>query len=442
MKMILWNKWLLVAAICLFNSACQQLAEEGLLVGGEGTLKVKTRSAVDEEIHYPLSLYAFAEDGHCVSSQTVESGDESIRLSLPAGTYKIVSISGYSDDYEFSVEPELEDIIQMTGKGGAEIPLMIGKADVKVGADKESRLELTLSYAVTAIDFTLSHVPSEVAAVSVILSPLYSSINMKGDYMDADHALTLDCSLNTGNLWSTRTKYVFPGSGTKTTLSIVMKLKNGEVVTYGYVWKDVPKAGQPYHLQGEYLDGFVLRGDFLVPGWNEAEDVEFTFGTVSSPDDGKNDEVEDDSDVDMSELPEIGSIWNGTIVADIIDADDFGVDLLLMSLDEWDATVSQLDNVTFDYTVNGISDWRLPTHEEVATLRIRFSGDARVELNEQIAEYDPELYGLANGEKERYLCLKNGELYSFQFRAGTGTTVAGEKRSYYVRLVKSYHMDF
>ena len=77
--------------------------------------------------------------------------------------------------------------------------------------------------------------------------------------------------------------YVFPGSGAETTLSIVMKLKNGEVVTHGYVWKDRPKAGQPYHLHGEYTDGFILQGDFVVSGWNEAEEVEFTFGSVSSP---------------------------------------------------------------------------------------------------------------------------------------------------------------
>ena len=158
--------------------------------------------------------------------------------------------------------------------------------------------------------------------------------------------------------------------------------------------------------------------------------------------DGKGDGKEDNSDIDMSKLPEVGSIWNGTIVADIIEADDFGADLLLMSLDEWDATVSEVKDATFDYTINGISDWRLPTHEEAATLRDKFSGDARVELNERIVEYNPELYELANGEKERYLCLKNGELYSFQFRTGTGITVAGETRSYYVRLVKSYHIDF
>ena len=442
MSINIWNKWLLSAAICLLSSACQQLVDEGSNISGEGTLRVKTRSAVGEEICYPLSIYAFSEDGDCVASQTVESADESTRLSLPEGIYKIVSVSGYSSDYEIPDKPELEDVILMKGKAGAEVPLMIGKADVTVGADQENRLELTLSYAVTAIDFTLSHVPSEVADVSVILSPLYSSMNMKGDYVDADYTLTLDCSLNTGNLWSTRTQYVFPGSGAETTLSIVMKLKTGEVVTHGYVWKDTPKAGKPYHLQGEYSDGFTVKGDFVVSGWNEAEEVEFIFGTVSSPDKGKGDGEEDNSDIGMSELPEIGSIWNGTIVVDIIEADDFGVDLLLLSLDEWDATVSEVKDATFDYTVNGISDWRLPTHEEAATLRVRFSGDARVELNERIAEYDSELYGLANGEKERYLCLKNGVLYSFQFRAGTGTTVAGEKRSYYVRLVKSYHMDF
>jgi len=84
----------------------------------------------------------------------------------------------------------------------------------------------------------------------------------------------------------------------------------------------------------------------------------------------------------------------------------------------------------------------LPTHEEVESLRLRFSGDHREELNDLIAEYDSSLYGLANGAKERYLCLKDGKYYSFQFILGTSTTAAGEKRTYYLRLVKSYRIDF
>ena len=441
MRLKYWKKWLLGVTICLLSSACQQLTEDSV-TSGKGTLNVKTRSVDDEEIDYPLSLFAFSEDGNCVASQIIEDANESIQLNLPAGTYQIVSVSGYSGGYKISENPSLEDVVRMSGESGAETPLMIGRANVTVGPDKESRLEMILSYAVASIDLTLSNVPSDVAEVTVVMSPLYLSMNLKGNYVDADYALKLNCSLNTGNLWSTRNKYVFPLSGTETTLSIVLKLKNGQEVIHGFVWKNAPEVGHPYHLKGKYSDGFALEGDFVMTGWNEAKYVEFTFGVTSLPDGGEIGEGESDLDINVSNLPEVGSIWNGTIVADIIEADDFGVDLLLMSLDEWDATVSEVKDKTFDYAANGILDWRLPTHEEAAILRTTFSGNARVELNERITEYDSELYGLANGEKERYLCLKNGELYSFQFIAGTGTTVAGEKRSYYVRLVKSYHMDF
>ena len=439
MKLNLWNKWLLSAAICLLGSACQSLVDEDITMGEEGTLKVKTRSAAGEEISYPLSLYAFSEKGDCVASQTVGNAGESTRLSLPAGTYKIVSVSGYSEGYEIPAEPHWEDVIRLVGEAGAEVPLMIGKADVTVGADKESRLELVLSYAVTAVDFTFSRVPSEVAAVSVVLSPLYSSINMKGDYVDADYALSLDCSLNTGNLWSTRTKYVFPMNGAETTLSIVMKLKNGEVVTHGYVWKDAPKSGQPYHLHGEYSDGFALRGDFVVSGWKEAEEVEFTFGSVSPPTGEEEEDGDDAPVVDWSDLPEVGSIWNGTIVADVREAGTEGVDLLLLSLDEWSIQTSQVEELLSGYSVNGLADWRLPTYEEAKQLRINFSGSYRIELNEKIWEYDGELYGI-DGE-ERYLCDKSGSYYSFIFSGGTSITQCGSKRSYYTRLVKTVRLS-
>ena len=110
-----------------------------------------------------------------------------------------------------------------------------------------------------------------------------------------------------------------------------------------------------------------------------------------------------------------------------------------MSLDEWEATVSQVDEVLDGYSVNGISGWRLPTHEEAALLRASFSGENQEELNELIAEYDESLYGL-DGD-ERYLCTKNGVYYSFKFAGGTTISKAGEKRSYYVRLVKTYRFE-
>lgn len=443
MKQNLFGKWLLAVAICCFSVACQQLPEDILEGGEEGTLNVKTRSATDENITYPLTLYAFSADGDCIASQTVGDEEETVRLSLPAGKYKVVALAGYSDDYTLPAEPHLDDIVQMEGDSGAGTALMMGKADVTVGADKESKLEMTLSYVVTAIDLSLSNVPSDVAGVSVALSSFHSSMDMKGEYADADYTLTFDCSLNTKNQWLSKTRYVFPGNGTKVALSITMKLKNDEERTYGYIWKDTPEAGQPYHLQGEYSDGLSLTGSFVFAGWNEAEDVKFTFGADSlSENEGEGNEGENTPDVEIEGVPEVGSIWNGTIVVDVIEEDDSGADLLLMSLTEWEATVSQVGDVVDSYEVSGISGWRLPTHEEAAMLRSRFSGNRREELNELIAAYDSSLYGLANGSKERYLCYKLGEFYSFQFIAGTSTTAAGEKRTYYVRLVKSYRIEF
>ena len=184
----------------------------------------------------------------------------------------------------------------------------------------------------------------------------------------------------------------------------------------------------------------IVGGSFDVTDWEGSIDVEFEFGANEIPDEEEVDEGDSgESEVDLTGVPQIGTIWNDVIVADIGEADETGVDLLLMTLDEWDATTSQVDEVPSGYSVNGISGWRLPTHNEASILRARFSGNARLELNDLIAEYDDELYGL-DGD-ERYLCTKDDVFYSFKFAGGTSTTKAGDVRSYYVRLVKTYRMN-
>ena len=439
MKMNLLNKWLLGAAICLSMSNCQQLPDDMLKTDNEGVLKVKTRSVENQDVIYPLTLYVFSTDGDCLETLLIEEKDEVVQFRLPEGHYRVVAMSACKDSYSVSTVSSWDNVIRMSDEGGAKIPLLMGNADVTMDSDTKGKLEIVLSNAVTAIDVSLSNVPADVVSVVIAMSPFSSSVNLKGEYVDSDYSWRLPCSLDTNNRWSTKTCYLFPGSGKEIVLSIWMKKKSGEEVTYGYTWKESPEENQPYHLEGDYSDGLSLNGSFVLKAWNEAKDVAFQFGAVSSSDEEEEEEDEDGSNAD---LPEIGSIWNGTIVANILEKDETGTDMLLMSLEEWEGTASDVKDAEFDYTVNGISDWRLPTHEEAAVLRDKFNGESLVKLNERIAEYDPELYELADGEKERYLCLKNGEVYTFQFRAGKSITSAGEKRTYYVRLVKSYHMDF
>ena len=92
MKLNLLDKWLLVVAICVLAVSCQQLADDMLLAQEKGTLKVKTRSAVNETIIYPINLYAFSSDADCIVSQIVEDEAESVQLSLPAGKYRLSAL--------------------------------------------------------------------------------------------------------------------------------------------------------------------------------------------------------------------------------------------------------------------------------------------------------------------------------------------------------------
>jgi len=440
-----------IVTVCLVFS-CQQLPEDDgwMSEGGEKTLKVKVRSAGDAEIVYPLYLYAFTGKGKLVASQTIAGAEDDMALPLAKGDFQVVALSGASDDYQLPESPELDDVIVLSATDGADTPLMVGRANVEVGDAEESSAQITLTYVVAALNVKLKDIPSNVSKVQLALSPLHSSLSMGGEYGGNSQKVKVDCSLVSEGVWAAETTYIFPGNAKETVFSIYFKTDDGTEVTYGYTYQGVPEANHLFNVTGSYAGGVIVGGNFDVTDWEGSIDVEFEFGAEMVPDDDEEDKTDESDDeepeVKLEGVPEVGTIWNDMIVVDMGEADETGVDLLLMSLDEWDACASDADAVVDGYSVNGITGWRLPTHEEAALLRNRFCGNNLRELNELIEEYNQEnnlegndaLWGLADGDDERYLCLKNGEYYSFRFVAGTSTTKAGEIRLYYVRLVKSY----
>ena len=424
--------------LCCTLFACQQVPEDDNWASEEESqsLKVKVRSAENVEISYPLFLYAFDKDGKLAASQNIEKEENGMMLTLGNGDFQLVAIAGTSDAYLLPDSPTIDDVIIIDGTEGAETPLMVGKADIGISRSSEKTAEITMSYVVAELNVKLTNVPTDVEIVQLAISPLYSSLSMGGKYGGDTQKVKVECTLNEDGAWTAQSTYIFPGSGKETTFSIYFKKADGTELTYGYTYQGKPEANHPFNITGSYAEGVIVGGSFEISGWEEAIDVEFTFGANVVP--GVDEEESEEPEIDLTNVPEIGTIWNDAIVADIGEADETGVDLLLLSLDEWDATTSQVSDVIEGYSINGISDWRLPTHEEAAVLRARFSGDSRLELNDLIEEYDSSLYGV-DGE-ERYLCTKNDVYYSFKFAGGTTTTKAGEKRSYYVRLVKTYRV--
>ena len=435
-------KYFLAALLCLITLSCQQVPEDDGWLSEEETksLKVKVRSAENVKIAYPLYLYAFNKSGKLAASQTINDEGNDMALSLTEGDFQIVAVSGISDDYQLPEKPTLDDAIVLSNSEGADTPLIIGRADINLSRSEGTSAEIALTHVVAQLNVMLKNVPTDVSTVELSISPLHSSLTMGGKYGGDTQKVKVSCTLGEDGVWSAQPTYIFPGSGKETTFSVYFKKEDGTELTYGYTYKGVPEANHPFNITGSYAEGIIVGGSFDISDWEEAINVEFTFGANIVPDEEEEEDVEEDLKIDMTNVPEVGTIWNDMIVADIGEADETGVDLLLMSLDEWDATTSEVTDILDGYSVNGISEWRLPTHDEAALLRARFSGENRLDLNNLIEEYDSTLYGLANGEKERYLCLKNDVYYSFQFTSGTTTTKAGEKRSYYVRLVKTYRM--
>ena len=424
--------------LCCTLFACQQVPEDDSWASEEESqsLQVKVRSAENVEISYPLFLYAFDKDGKLAASQNIEKEEDDMALTLGNGDFRLVAIAGTSGAYLLPESPTIDDVITIDGTEGAGTPLMVGRADIDISRSSGTTAEITMSYVVAELNVKLVNVPADVSTVQLSISPLYSSLSMGGEYGGDVQKVKVNCTLGEDGVWSAQPTYIFPGSALETTFSIYFKKTDGTEVTYGYTYKGAPEANHPFNITGSYAEGVIVGGSFEISGWEEAIDVEFTFGANAVP--GVDEEEPEEPEIDLTNVPEIGTIWNDAIVADIGEADETGVDLLLLSLDEWDATTSQVSDVIEGYSVNGMSDWRLPTHEEAAVLRARFSGDSRLELNDLIEEYDSSLYGV-DGE-ERYLCTKNDVYYSFKFAGGTTTTKAGEKRSYYVRLVKTYRV--
>lgn len=436
MKGDTYFRWLIFSAICLLFVSCQKLSEEDEALSNPGIpLKIKARSSGSGGITYPLYLYAFNEKGTCAAFQTVESADDSVELSLQKGDYRVVAVAGLSDSYDIPEKPSVDDVISLTGTAGAGTPLMIGKADVAVEAAKKSTLDITLGYAVAAVNVSLSNLPADVSSVRFSLSPLHSTLSLNGEYGGVSVKMETACRLDTGNVWSAKTVYIFPGKENETVFSIVLTMKDGTSNTYGYTYGGIPEAGRPFNIKGSYSGGITVSGNIIGGDWGTPVDVKFDFGSANQSD---GDDVEDDgygSEEDGADLPEVGTIWNGAIVAAVTENSSLETEMLLLSLEEWDIDTSQVEDVTGSYSVNGISGWRLPTYEEAVILRSAFTGENRRKLNERIAEYDDTLYGI-DGE-ERYLCDKSGSYYSFIFSVGTSITQAGNKRTYYTRLVKN-----
>lgn len=405
------------------------------------SVHILTRSASD--ISYPLALYAFnVEDGTLVASDTQLAEEDELSFALSAGDYYLVALAGY-EGCEIPASPVLSSVITAPSNGILTTPLQMGSAAVQV--TQNTTVSITLYNQVAAVDLSLYDIPADATAVSASLSIMASGISFDGKY--TGNATTAVELVKEDDVWTTPLFYTLPNNGERLTLSITTTTPSG-TQTYGYTHSSPLKANTPYTLSGSFIEGFTVNGSITLAGWNETENISFTFGSENNGGENPNNPDNPNDVYQVDALPEIGTLWNGHFVVGILDSDDENITpMLLLSTSEWTGVTSALNEETPEmaseiaaaYTEGELTGWRIPTRREVVKMCAALGNTTLEETNEFLTTngITPLSTGTEVGTKNtiRYLC--DDAEFTFKWDSEGSPTKAGGKRSYHLRLVNS-----
>lgn len=452
MKKMTANKWLLMLMCMVLCASCETLStyEEGntTTTNGNGkntSLRIITRGVADEEVVYPLHIYAFDEGGKLSAQQTVTSQEDEINLTLKQMvTYNVVAISADEEVYNLPANPTATSVITMKKpeldetvptyaqtmvKGySRRSPLQMASA-VITPSTSQTTLALQMMYQVCSLSVKLLNLPAECNASYITVSTPNSGIKLDGVGQEGTQRSLIPLTYADG-IWQSGVVYLFPTSG-NTTFTMTYNDSESEQIASA-VYQSSLKAGVPYKIEGSYEDGSIhIKGDVTPSEWSAPVLLSFNFsnndnvyvtengGSVTPGDDTPI--TEDDIIVDH--IPAALTVWNGHMVVDATDVGNGRASLLLMAVVDYNNQTSALNEKSpsvaptiarnySEYDLN--SGWRIPTTEEARTIYNRYSNNPDMFANMMAeAEADNIVVKDEKGNNIRYLCDEGNSTFSF-----------------------------
>lgn len=430
------HKYLTLAftAIALCMSSCSKSIDEITEPTEKKVVEVVTRSSSAASIEYPLTLYAFSSDGTLAESTTADDADDPLQMQLPVGdSYRLVALAGATGLTPVTT-PTATTGIGIPTSGLITSPIQMGQADISaITTDVE--VNLTLSYQVAQLTIQLHNIPTDATAVNVTLSSLYSDLTYKG-VPSGDKTVTIE--LNKSNseatTWTASTVYTLPGVENTPLVVGINIVTNDKTQNYSYTHSSTLQAGTPYSLVGTYDGEFNLTGTITPTGWNASEEISFSFGAENLNNGGSTPDNNGNNGNTPSELPAALSVWNNHFVMEVTTNDaQTEAELLLLALRDWEVSMSEIETKIAEYEEKGLTDWRIPTEEELKSLATLL-GDASVlsSINSTLSTIHGDKF--STSKSEAYFC-DDGTKFVTMKTAVTGSTSASSK--YRLRLVKS-----
>ena len=391
---------LIASALAVLGlTACEKGLVEDIADVGNGQVKnsvlqVRTRaggSVADEAtVSYPVTVYVF-QDEDCRAEQTI--GDEGQMLNIPLveGAYSVFAIGGASaDDY---VLPDASDALTSSAialrEGHAHGDLMAASATVTLIDGGTNTVTLGMTRKTMLIqNVTIKKIPTAATAVSVTIAPLWQSLTVSGTYstMNGSSTITLTRQED-GRTWqNAASAYQLPPSSQPASVSVNITI-GGMTKTYTYSCSDQLEAGYKINIDGTYTEavGVNLTGTITGATWLGERTISFKFdenGSSAVDEDNSSSDVDNGSTI--GDFPAVGSTYQGCYVlaADIAD-DGQSAELTLLSPNETtigkayndvsfighpEVLEALIDEKLAEADVDGISDWRLPTYNELNSI--------------------------------------------------------------------------
>lgn len=454
--------FLSVAMTCCVLSSCEKA---DMLEDGEGDTQTNTSGvtrnvklvakAIDNaDVAYPLSIYAFDTEGNYVTSTVISSKDDSsAMLKLKKGRYHLTAVSLPSSYESLSSVKDWNATFSMPKSGYATEPLMTGSADINV-TSSDQIAHISLGYRQASLSVTINDVPSSVTSVDVSLSNVYNHLSVVAD-LTGNKLVVVPCrkvsSSEKGVTWTTGKIYILPSVNAQPSITISFSGGTTGDVSYSHTYNASLLAGTPYNFTATYKgkaeggggstdDDVTINTDISAGKWADEVKESFNFGPETvQPETPSNPES---NVITVTTLPGSGDIWNGHVVGFVDEKSETEREVVLISVKEWEkissafsSNASQAKEIAAQYEENGLSGWIIPTRNDGMALNRLYSYDNnRALINSALETCGGtgliQQYGTS---AVRYLC-EDAE-YTYSYKTAT-ITKAGEKSTYYLRLVK------
>ena len=393
---------LIASALAVLGlTACEKTLVDDIADVGSGqvensVLQVRTRaggSPGDEAtVTYPVTVYVFQGE-ECQAVQTIGDEGQTLNIPLVEGTYSVYAVGGASStDYVLLTKDDATTTTAITLRDGhAHGDLMAASATVTLIDGGTNTVTLGMQRKTMLIqDVTIKKIPTAATAVSVTIAPLWQSLTVGGTYSTTNGSSTIALTRQEdGRTWQNATSaYLLPPCSQPASVSVNITI-GGTTKTYTYSCSDQLEAGYKINIDGTYTEaiGVNLTGTITGAMWLGERTISFEFdenGSSAADDGNGGDNGNNDTPGNAEGFPAVGSTYQGCYVLKSIVADDGqSAELTLLSPNETtigkayndvsfighpEVLEALIDEKLAEADVDGISDWRLPTYNELNSI--------------------------------------------------------------------------